>query len=144
MSTHPLKILKRINSYAIKNTESDCIEWIGWYDGAYGRIKVDGKKWRVHRLIWTLLKDKIPDNYYVLHKCDNPKCINIDHLFLGTAADNMQDKVNKGRALGNPSKLFIDDIRKIQKDNRTLREIADSYNTSISVIHRAKKAILCD
>lgn len=140
--THPSQVLRKIDAYSIKDPHTGCINWIGWYDGNYGRTKVDGKKWRVHRLVWTLHKGPIPNGLYVLHNCDNPKCVNIYHLTIGTAADNMQDKVIKGRARGNPAKLSIEDKYKIQKDFRTLKEIAITYNTSISVIHRAKKEIL--
>ena len=142
MSTHPTKILRRINSYSTKDPNTGCINWVGHYDGDYGRIKVDGKKWRVHRLIWTLVRGCIPDGLYVLHSCDNPKCININHLTVGNAQDNMDDKVAKGRAKGNPPKLTNEDKLNIQLDNRTLKEIALSYNTSISVIHRAKREVL--
>lgn len=51
-----------------------------------------------HRAAWVLLNGPIPDGLQVLHKCDNPQCCNPEHLFLGSAKDNMDDKVRKGRA----------------------------------------------
>ena len=59
----------------------------------YGSYK--GKP--AHRVSWTLFKGEIPNKLWVLHKCDNPFCVNPDHLFLGTAKDNNQDKAQKGR-----------------------------------------------
>lgn len=53
---------------------------------------------RAHRLVWELANGPIPKGFLVCHHCDNPKCINIDHLFLGTNKDNSDDKWNKGRA----------------------------------------------
>lgn len=142
MSTHPTKILRNIDRNSAKDFNTGCINWTGHYDGNYGRIKVDQKKWRVHRLIWTLVNGNIPEGLYVLHSCDNPKCININHLSLGTAQNNMDDKVAKGNARGNPPKLSFEDKVKIQQDTRTLKAIATSYNTSISVVHRAKQEVL--
>ncbi len=56
-----------------------------------------GIKWRVTRLIWTVTEGPIPEGQFVLHECDNPRCINLDHLFLGTAKENSEDMVRKGR-----------------------------------------------
>ena len=81
-----------------KVTSTGCIEWprsIG--NNGYGRLRANGKLWLAHRYTWTLLVGEIPANTHVLHKCDNPKCININHLFLGTDLDNTLDKIAKGR-----------------------------------------------
>ena len=56
-----------------------------------------GKDWLISRIIWTQERGEIPEGMWVLHKCDNPGCIRIDHLFLGTPVDNMWDKMVKGR-----------------------------------------------
>ena len=55
------------------------------------------KKWRAHRLVYTVLVDEVPGHLMVLHSCDNRRCINIEHLFVGTAKDNTQDMMQKGR-----------------------------------------------
>lgn len=85
----------------VKKTES-CWEWIGTITShGYGHFKAKGKLYRAHRLAYTLFKGHIPDSLIVCHSCDNRKCVNPEHLWLGTHKDNAIDKVNKGRAVGN-------------------------------------------
>ncbi len=125
----------------------ECVEWGGGrlYSG-YGvwtsPKDENGKRktWGAHRLAWTVLVGPIPEGQYVLHKCDNPPCVNTDHLFLGTHAENMADRNAKGRQARGESlaakrrgenhglaKLSDDDVRAIRADNRLQREIAKEY-----------------
>lgn len=77
---------------------SDCIEWAGRrnQDG-YGAAYAHGRQWRAHRLTWTEQVGPIPDGLNVLHRCDNPPCVNIEHLYLGTQADNVRDMLARNR-----------------------------------------------
>jgi hypothetical protein len=73
----------------------DCWLWAryigyGGYGGMHGNKKA-------HRVIYEALVGEIPEGMFVLHKCDTPRCINPDHLFLGTALDNARDRDTKGR-----------------------------------------------
>lgn len=80
------------------NEVNGCWEWqdhIGPLK--YGHIKVKNKMWIASRYSYHLLVGNIPDGLFVLHRCDNPSCVNPDHLFLGTQKDNMQDMIKKGR-----------------------------------------------
>lgn len=63
----------------------------------YGAFKMNGKLHDAHRASWILKNGEIPIGIYVCHKCDNPSCVNPDHLFLGSPKDNVLDCIEKGR-----------------------------------------------
>lgn len=63
----------------------------------YGIMRVRGKVLKTHRIAWELANGPIPDGLSVCHSCDNPPCCNVEHLFLGTHADNMADMIAKKR-----------------------------------------------
>ena len=63
----------------------------------YPHIMIAGKISNVHRLVYSQIHGKIPTGKFICHTCDNPACINPDHLFLGTPKDNTRDMVKKGR-----------------------------------------------
>ena len=86
--------------------KSPCIEWIGGKTGGpyggyghyyVGRGRRDRRKVYVHRIAWEEVNGPIPEGMQVLHRCDNPSCYNVNHLFLGTQADNLADARSKGR-----------------------------------------------
>ena len=84
--------------HSLVETPSGCSEWSGHRDrDGYGITSVCGKAVRAHRLVWMLTTGPIPKGMHVLHRCDNPPCCQITHLFLGTNADNVADKIAKGR-----------------------------------------------
>ena len=85
---------------SLQPTATGCWEWLGALRLGYGQLWVGGKTQSAHRLAWEWANGLVPDDLYVLHKCDVPPCVNPLHLFLGTPADNARDRNAKGRARG--------------------------------------------
>lgn len=78
-----------------------CWLWTGGrFPTGYGRVNFAAQLWYTHRLAYTLTHGPIPAGMFVCHHCDNPPCARPDHLFLGTAADNVRDRDAKGRSRG--------------------------------------------
>jgi hypothetical protein len=76
-----------------------CWTWNGSIGSAgYGQIYYNGKVSKAHRVSYEINKGPIPDGLWVLHECDNPACVNPDHLHVGTAQDNSDEKIKRGRA----------------------------------------------
>lgn len=79
-------------------TESGCRVWLGAHSSCNRPVfHLGGSNRYAHRIIWEINNGRIPERQCVCHSCDNPRCINIDHLFLGTLRDNHDDMVLKGR-----------------------------------------------
>lgn len=82
----------------VKKTDG-CWLWTGHRDyHSYGRFRTGkGTRMFAHRFAWELLRDKIPAGMIICHRCDNPSCVNPEHLFVGTNADNTRDMFQKNR-----------------------------------------------
>lgn len=77
---------------------TECWEWGGTkYKNGYGRIWWDNQDRLAHRVAWEMAEGPIPPGLYVLHGCDNPGCVNVEHLRLGDQTENMKDKFDRGR-----------------------------------------------
>jgi len=77
-----------------------CLEWTANRNRlGYGLFQISGKSERAHRVAWEMANGPIPPGLCVLHRCDNPPCVNSEHLFLGTHTDNMHDMFAKGRGI---------------------------------------------
>jgi hypothetical protein len=120
----------------------DCHEWQGakGRDG-YGSIALgDGTTGLAHRVAYALAFGEIGNGAQVLHRCDNPGCVNPAHLFLGDHADNMADMASKQRgrsAIGaahHAAKLNAPKVRAIRADTREQREIAADYGVSHATV----------
>ena len=127
------------------HVRSDCIIGRGskCKDG-YLQIKREGKNKLEHRLAWSDIHGPIPEGMYVCHHCDTPSCINLEHLFLGTQKQNMQDAARKGRiARGTKhrsNKLSEEDVRKIRITEGSSRVIGRLFRVSQTrVLHIKKK-----
>lgn len=119
----------------IKITSNECFEYQGYLNQGYGHIHHLNKDILVHRLSYEVANNiKIPEGLCVCHKCDNPACINPEHLFLGTLQDNMTDSKNKGRKF---KKLSFEKIEKILSMIRCgikYKSIGDRFEISESTV----------
>jgi len=111
----------------------------------YGRMSVNGRDMYAHRASYELAYGKIPAGMNVLHECDTPLCINPDHLFLGTHADNVADKVAKNRQprgeMNATARFTEAEVLAIRASPLGVNEIARRtgvYPTTISLIRNRK------
>jgi len=124
----------------------DCHIWKEGKCRNYGHFRLNGQDMGAHQAAWTLANGPIPDGLWVLHTCDNPKCVRVDHLWLGTMLDNIADMVAKGRnrtpvASGEASPRHkvtarqVDEIRvRYAAGGVTQQALADEYGLTQSAI----------
>lgn len=131
----------------VKSGANGCWNWTkpsGKERNRYGRRGSRRNEHYAHRRSWEIYKGPIPDGLEVLHKCDNPPCVNPDHLFLGTQQDNIDDADKKGRLLrgerhGNAklTNVQVDEIRRLIP-LKTQRVIAAQFGVTRQTISDIK------
>lgn len=148
LSFDHLAIARKLERYSMPEPNSGCILWLrGCSPQGYGHIKIGPRTTRLaHRVAYHVAFGPIPSGLSVCHKCDVPSCINPNHLFLGTNADNVADKVAKGRATAvrgakhHKARLTKTQVVAIRADPRTHKEIAVAYGVSRGAISSIKAA----
>lgn len=135
---------ERIRCLTVRNPDSGCLEWTGNLNrSGYGRISIGNKSFLAHRLSYETFIGPIEVGALVCHACDNPRCVEPSHLFLGSDADNSADKVAKGRQrLGDNSPaatLLSWQVLAIRADERPQAEIAKEYGVTQGQISFIKR-----
>jgi len=97
----------------------------------YGIFGLDGKQWRAHRFMMSITDGLSIDKPIVMHTCDNPCCVNPNHLVNGTVQENNLDKLTKRRHLHT---LTDEQVLYIRASNKSTKELADEFNVSFNVI----------
>lgn len=137
------------------NITDSCWLWTASVNGkGYGQMSVGGRRGRphlAHRLSWQMHRGPIPEGMSVLHRCDNPPCVNPEHLFLGTRADNNNDMRAKGRAAPMPNvegekhpmailtASDVEGVRRMLASGNSGRSIAALFGVSESTISDIKR-----
>lgn len=129
------------------DTSGDCWLWLGSIcKGGYGRFPLKDKTQRAHRVAWEMTYGSIPNGLFACHKCDRRACVRPSHLFLGTAADNIKDMIEKGRhACGEKtgtSRLTNEqvlEIRRLHNEGVTASKISLLFHLDFSQVRRIIK-----
>lgn len=140
----------RFDAKWIRDESSDCWLWTASCAGQkdYGQMKIpkQRKQEYAHRIAYLIHKGEIPEGMQVCHRCDNPKCVNPSHLFLGTCAENHADMKAKGRHLygekNTQAKLNLEMVNQIHgmlKLNIPQWKIARAFGVSQITISRIKR-----
>jgi len=137
--------MERFWSKVAKSPEPDeCWLWTAALSTkGYGHFWFDGRMREAHRIAWKLERDD-PGELDVLHSCDNPRCVRLDHLFLGTHGDNMRDMAKKGRRRGpigeahHFAKLTPELVREIRASDEPVRSVAARLGMAFGCIHAAR------
>lgn len=145
MASYP--VIQRFFSFVSIPSLTDCWLWQGvvtTQNKRYGRFTLNRQKHLAHRISWVMWnKQDIPEDMFVLHRCDIPSCVNPAHLFLGTLSDNALDRESKGRGhkcspKGEDhwrSRLSIEDVLAIRAAETTGNELAQQYGVSRGQIY---------
>ena len=142
----PVLTSKQVSSFCRNIAKAnECWIWMGNVEAeGYGTIEFKDSTYKAHRIAYYLHHGIDPGKQCVCHKCDNKVCINPNHLFLGSRADNNEDRDKKGRFIvlrgtqQGGSKLTEDDVRNIRRSTARQRDLATIYGVSQSTIWRAR------
>jgi hypothetical protein len=148
-----------IEDRTIPEPNSGCWLWTGGLSSSnYGKLRFRGRSAQAHRLSYDVYKGPIPEGFSVCHKCDNPPCVNPDHLYAGTAKDNCRDKIERkrdGKTNPSPPKIFVSErasqktltwevvraIRVLRPDFPLCKEIARQFGVTTGQIHKIVRGL---
>jgi len=131
-----------------KGNVEKCWNWKGAISHGYGSLRFKGKHYIASRAAYEVYISVINDDLLVCHKCDNPLCVNPNHLFLGTELDNMKDMVSKNRSAKGShhsqaklNETSVKEIKKLLKQQLSHSEIAKLYDVKREAISKINQGI---
>lgn len=146
-----LTLRSRFDSYWMPEPNSGCWLWLGtYYDSGYARFWDGKRSRRASRVAWLVYRgEEIPEHLLACHDCDNPACVNHNHLFVGTSKDNTQDAIKKGKIIGgahaflkgerNPSVKLTEaqvlEILALRRQGVKAKDIAPDYGVGLQIIY---------
>lgn len=139
---------KKLIGYQIRFFENvrvakNCWIWKGATSKGYAILGIGGRMEKASRVSWFIHFGAIPEAQLICHRCDNPKCVNPFHLFLGTHKDNTQDAITKQRMLvgekNGQHKLTSKDVRYIRSSDKSATQLAKRFGVHIPCITRIIK-----
>jgi transposase-like protein len=142
--------IRRFHAGYMIVAESGCWIWtkcVRSEAAPYGVIVINGKNEGAHRFSYMNYKGEIPEGMQICHRCDTPSCVNPDHLFLGTAADNARDKIAKRRHNSpkgdqhHAAKITDGQVVSIRLSPLSISELARIYDVSPSTICKIRKGV---
>lgn len=146
-----MPLAERVNRIGWTVTDSGCWEWNGRRDDkGYGQLDYAGTSLGAHRASYIVFKGAIDDGLFVCHSCDNPPCMNPEHLWLGTNKENLRDMASKNRggiAKGERngfSKLDEESvrvIRRLRSEGKSLREIGSLFNVTEACVSQVARRV---
>ena len=125
--------------------EDECWPWTACTNHAYGWFRLSGSSTNAHRVAYELSTgQEIPIGQVVRHKCDNPPCCNPGHIILGTQADNIRDRMKRGRCrpakgeINGQAKLIDQNVREIRASKLSNAYLSRKYGINASGISRIR------
>lgn len=131
--------------WLVRDERTGCMNFSGGKVGAgYGRLRIGQRLMLAHRHAYELAFGAVPDGQLVLHRCDNPACCNVEHLFLGSQLDNMTDRLEKGRfttqakgkdnAAAKLTDADVLEIRRLVSEGTYQKDVAEQFGVSQPLI----------
>lgn len=126
-----------VQERSIPGGEQCCLLWQGSKTGrGYGNMKCEGVNQQVHRVVWMFHHGAISADMNVLHSCDTPNCVEIDHLRLGTNDENHAEKARKGRGAKKLTIEAVIELRRMADAGVTQQELSQLFGVNCSIVSR--------